>query len=208
MSSYGSRSLEVTEFRGEILWVAVALAAAILPVISALTAKKGSGSLAKRWIICWIANIAVFCLVSFGFMFQGLVDYAIGQPDPFFGDPYSPFHFSWWQKGTIYLRSLSFIRSTQSLAAIVLLSLIICWATLFGKNRRQWSICGCRAAFLAYVIVDIVLAIVNDSSIQELMKNLVFDLIGAILFGAVASVLISLIFGETWLRRRPVDLTG
>jgi hypothetical protein len=40
------------------------------------------------------------------------------------------------------------------------------------------------------------------------MKNLVFDLIGAILFGAAASVLISLIFGETRLRRRPVDLTA
>jgi hypothetical protein len=206
MSDYGLRSLEVTEFRGEILWVAVVLAAAILPMISALTAKRRSGNLAKRWIICWIANIGVFCLVLFGFMFQGLVDYAITQPDPFFGDQYSPFHLSWWQKGTIYLKSVSF--STQGLAAIVLLSLIISWATLFGKNRRQWAIFGCRAAFLAYVIVDIVLAIVNDSSIQELMKNLVFDLIGAILFGAVASVLISLIFGEMSLRRRPVDVFG
>lgn len=208
MSSYGLRSLEVTEFRTELLWVPAVLAAAILPVISALTAKNGSGSLVKRWIICWIANIAVFCLVLFGFMFQGFVDYAIADRDPVFGDPYFPFHFSWWQKGTIYLSSLSFILGTQGLAAIALLSLVISWATLFGKNRRQWAIFGCRAAFLAYVIVDIVLAIVNDSSIVELMKNLVFDLIGAILFGAVASVLISLIFGEMWLSRRRVNLAG
>src|SRR6266478_914236 len=204
MSRYGLRSLEVTELREEILWVAVVLAAAILPVISTLTAEKKSGSLAKRWMICLLANIGVFCLVLFGFMFQGLVDYAIVHPDPFFGDPYSPFHFSWWQKGTIYLRSLSFIRG-QSLAAIALLSLIISWVTLFGKNRRQWAIFGCRSAFLAYVTVDIVLAIVNDSSILELIKDLVFDLIGAILFGAAASVLISLIFGEMRVGRRPVD---
>lgn len=207
MSSYRFRSLEVTENR-ELLWVAVVLAAAIFPVMSALTAKKGSGSLAKRWIICWIANIAVFCLVLFGFMFQGFVDYAIAHSHPFFDDPYFPFHLSWWQKGTIYLRSAPFIQDTQSLAAIALLALIISWVTLFGKSRRQWAIFGCRSAFLAYVIFDIALAIVNDSSILELMKNLVFDLVGAILFGAAASVLISLIFGETWLRRRPVVLTG
>jgi hypothetical protein len=205
MSDHGLRSLEVSELNRDFLWVAAVLAAAILPVISALTAKKGSGSLFKRWIICWIANIAVFCLVSLGFMFQGLVDYAIADV---FGDPYFPFHLSWWQRGEIYLSSGLFIQTTQGLSAIALLSLIISWVTLFGKNRRQWAIFGCRAAFLAYVIVDIVLAIVNDSSILELMKNLVFDLIGAILFGAAASVLISLIFGETWLRRRPVDLTA
>src|SRR5713226_8582918 len=162
MSSYGLRSLEVTELNRELLWVAVVLAAAILPVMSALTAKKGSASLAKRWIICWIANIVVFCLVLFGFMFQGLVDYAIADADPFFGDPYSAFHFSWWQKGRIFLSSAPFIQDTQDLAAIALLSLIISWVTLFGKNRRQWAIFGCRSAFLAYVIFDIVLAIVND----------------------------------------------
>jgi hypothetical protein len=204
MSSYGPRSLEVTEFRVEILWVAVGLAAAVLPMMSALTARKGTGRLLKRWTLCWIANIVVFCLVSFGFMFQGLVDFSLTPRDPFFGDPYSPFHLNWWQKGTIYLKSLSF--GAEGLAAIILLSLIISWATLFGKNRRQWAIFGCRAAFLAYVIVDIALAIINDSSIQELMKDLVFDLIGAILFGALASVLISLIFGETLLRRRAADL--
>ena len=201
----------MTELNRELLWVAAALAAAILPVISALTAKKRSGSFAKRLIICWIANIAVFCLVLFGFMFQGLVDYTIGESDPIFGDPYSPFHLSWWEKGRIYLSSQLFIQglaSTEGLAEIALLSLIISWATLFGKNRRQWAIFGCRSAFLAYVVLDIAVAIVNDSSILELMKNLVFDLIGAILFGAAASVLISLIFGETWLRRRPVELTG
>jgi hypothetical protein len=38
-----------------------------------------------------------------------------------------------------------------------------------------------------------------------LIKNLVFDLVGAILFGAAASVLISFIFGQTWLRRRAND---
>ena len=79
MSSYRLRSLEVTESNRELLWVAVVLAAAILPVMSALTAKKGSNSLAKRWIICGIANIVVFCLVLFGFMFQGVVDYAIAD---------------------------------------------------------------------------------------------------------------------------------
>src|SRR5437660_8485289 len=100
------------------------------------------------------------------------------------------------------------MQSTQCLAAIALLSLIISWVTLFGKNRRQWAIFGCRSAFLAYVIFDIVGAIVKDSSILALMKDLVFDLIGAILFGAVASLLISLIFGEMLLRRRPVDLTA
>jgi len=198
----------VTESNRELLWVAVVLAAAILPVMSALTAKKGSNSLAKRWIICGIANIVVFCLVLFGFMFQGVVDYAIADADPFFGGPYSAFHLSWWQKGRIYLSSASFIPNTEGLAAIALLSLIISWVTLFGKRRRQRAVFGCRSAFLAYVTFDIVLAIVNDSSILELMKNLVFDLVGAILFGAAASVLISLIFGEMWLRRRPVELTG
>jgi hypothetical protein len=208
MSSYRLRSLEVTESNRKLLWAAVVLAAAILPVMSALTAKKASDSLAKRWIICGIANIVVFCLVLFGFMFEGIVDYAISDADPIFGDPYSPFQFNWWQKGRIYLSSTSFIPNMQGLAAIALLSLIISWVTLFGKSRRQWAIFGCRSAFLAYVIFDIVLAIVNDSSILELMKNLVFDLVGAILFGASASVLISCIFGETWLRRPPVELTG
>jgi len=198
----------VTELNGELLWIPVVLAAAILPVISALTANKASGSLAKRWIICWIANIAMFCLVLFGFMFQGFVDYAIADRDPFFGDPYFPFHFSWWQKGRIYLSGALSMQSTQGLAAIALLSLVISWVTLFGKNRRQWAIFGCRAAFLAYVIFDIVGAIVKDSSILGLMKDLVFDLIGAILFGAAASVLIGLIFSETRLGRRRVNLTG
>src|SRR5207245_1528915 len=133
---------------------------------------------------------------------------AIADTDLFFGDPYFPFHLSWWQKGSIFLSSISFIQITQGLAAIALLSLIISWVTLFGKNRRQWAIFGCRSAFLTYVVFDIALSIVNDSSILELMKNLVFDLIGAILFGVAASVLISLIFGETLLRRQPVELTG
>jgi hypothetical protein len=195
--------MEVTELNRTLLWLPVVLAAAVLPLISALTAKK-TGSFAKSWIICWIANLAVFCLVLFGYIFQGCVDYVIA-PDPIFGGPYSPFQFSWWQKGTIFLRNLSFIPPTEGLGLIALVSLVISWATLFGKTRRQWAIFGCRAAFLAYAIVDIALAIVNDSSILELMKNLVFDLIGAILFGAAASVLISFIF-ETWLRRRASDL--
>jgi hypothetical protein len=198
--------MEVTELNRTLVWVPVVLAAAVLPMISALTAKKQSGSFAQRWIICLIANIAVFCLVLFGYVFQGFIDYAIVRPDSIFGDAYSPFQFSWWQKGTIYLQTRSFFPQTEQLGLIALVSLVVSWATLFGKTRREWAIFGCRAAFLAYTIFDIALAIVNDSSILELMKNLVFDLIGAIIFGAAASVLINLIFGKTWLRRRASNL--
>jgi NhaP-type Na+/H+ or K+/H+ antiporter len=50
-----------------------------------------------------------------------------------------------------------------------------------------------------------VIALVNDSSIQDVIKNIVFDFIGAILFGAFAGLLVSWIFTAKKTRRDALE---
>ena len=182
---------------GAAVWAAVVLAAAVLPVISALTVGGRDRTFAKRWLMCLMGNAIILLLVSFGFAFQRSVDLALIERDP-----YAVFDFSWFEKIKLYLSS-SFLAATWG--PIILISLIISLVTLYGKNRRQRAVFGCRGAFLTYVACDIALAIVKDLSIVELIKDVVFDFVGAILFGAAASVLLSIIFGEGRLTPAPFD---
>jgi hypothetical protein len=175
-----------------ILWIAAIAAGVFFPVFSALTLDRKNGGALKRLVRSWLAYGAVFGLVYLGFAFQGLIDFGNAK------DPYFPIYLGWFEVVKLY-----FILGpgTGSVGMIWLLSLLICWVTLFGKDRRQWAIFGCRAAFLTYASYDILATIVSNSSIYALIKEIVFDLVGAILFGAFVAVLLAWIFPEAQRKR-------
>jgi hypothetical protein len=186
MSAYYLWRVEIA-METRTFWIAAMIAGVFFPIISAVTMGSRNGGAWQRVVRSGLAYGVVFGLVYSGFAFQALIDFGATQ------DPYFPINLSWFDIAKIYLIGGM---GSGNIGLICLLSLLIAWVTLFGKNRQQWAIFGCRAAFITYVCNDILVAIVNDSSIQTLIKDIIFDLVGAIIFGAFAAVFLGWIFPE------------
>jgi len=152
------------------------MAAAVLPFLSALLLRKENGRYPIRYLRCLAAYFVVWVLVSTGYLFQGSL------PSPARSVAYS--NVSWWEFARLMVISEYLERS--NLASSILAACVICFTLLTGDNQRLRSTNTFRAAFVAFMTLDVLLAMEAGHTGTNYIYNGAFNLFGAFLLSVFA----------------------
>jgi hypothetical protein len=79
----------------------------------------------------------------------------------------------------------------EMMPGVVIVSCIISCATSFAGTRLSRAVVAFRAAFLAYMAFDIVIAIAARYEVDDYIANVVFNFIGSFVFGGVLALIVN-----------------
>jgi len=174
------------------LWIPAAMAAAILPLFSALLLSKGKRGYAFRYLRCLAAYVVVWLLVSVGYLVQGSL------PSPMRSIQYS--NVSGWEFARLLV--MNEYQQLSNLASTILAASVICFSLLIGDNQRSRSTNTFRAGFVALMALDLLFGMETGFTGTQYIYNLAFNLFGAFLLSVFAPFFVArLIPASNDLRR-------